>query len=350
MLFLGDIAIPFASDASRFGDLPNVSITVANLEGAIHAGPNPSLERCGLFNDVSIGHYLRALNVRAVSLANNHAMDFGQDPTVTSTFLAQHGIASCGCGNNLTEAARDAIVDTKAGRVRLLAFGWKVIGCTTAGNQKPGVNPLERNHILRSIEALRQRSPRDIIVVLPHWNWEFEVYPLPIHRQLARAAVDAGANAVIGSHPHVVQGIEFYRGAPIVYSLGNWMIPQGCFYGGRLVYPDVASLQLAFEWEPGELDAVCHWYIYSRATHVLSYSASETASSSSRIAALTPFRGMSHDQYKYWFRRHRVKKKGLPVYESADAVLGNWVRDRYAAIRQCGVNLTVRAGLKRMGG
>src|SRR5262245_41290594 len=56
-----------------------------------------------------------------------------------------------------------------------------------------------------------------------HWGWEYEVKPAPRQRELARRMIDAGADAIVGAHPHVTQIAEYYRGKPIVYSLGNFV-------------------------------------------------------------------------------------------------------------------------------
>jgi len=61
--------------------------------------------------------------------------------------------------------------------------------------------------------------------VLCHWGYEYEQFPLPAHRRLAHALIDAGATVVIGHHPHVIQGIEYYKGKMIAYSLGNFFFP-----------------------------------------------------------------------------------------------------------------------------
>ena len=74
---------------------------------------------------------------------------------------------------------------------------------------------------MKCIENTRKNYPNAKIITLPHWNYELELYPQPMHRELARLMVDAGAEGVFGHHPHCVNGIEYYKDAPIVYSLGN---------------------------------------------------------------------------------------------------------------------------------
>ena len=85
------------------------------------------------------------------------------------------------------------------------------------------------------------------IIVLPYWNYELEKYPMPAHGILAQKLIDLGVYAVVGHHPHCVQGIELYAGKPIVYSLGNWFIPQKGYMDKKLQFPEYAKMELGFE-------------------------------------------------------------------------------------------------------
>ena len=77
-----------------------------------------------------------------------------------------------------------------------------------------------------SIQAARQVYKADLEIPVMHWGWENELTANARQRQLARRMVDAGADAVIGGHPHVTQDIEHYRGKPIIYSVGNFVMKE----------------------------------------------------------------------------------------------------------------------------
>jgi poly-gamma-glutamate synthesis protein (capsule biosynthesis protein) len=90
-----------------------------------------------------------------------------------------------------------------------------------AGAAVPGVAWGTPDVVRRDVTAAKARA--DLVIVALHAGWEYTGPPSSVQRQLAYAAIDAGAALVLGAHPHVLQGIEFYKGAPIVYSLGNFV-------------------------------------------------------------------------------------------------------------------------------
>lgn len=346
MIFVGDIAVPFEVDgqlltAPRFGEP-----VFANLEGALAQGSRGDLHAPRLFNHPTVTEYLRALNVLGVTLANNHILDVAAPPAGTIEALEQSGIAAVGVGDCLEDAARPLVVQVEGEQWVLVAFGWEPIGCVPAGTDRPGVNPLEPRHVLESVRRVRRKYPDGTLVLLPHWGYELELYPLPMHRQLAFAAVEAGADAVIGAHSHCVQGIEVYRGAPIVYGLGNWLLVQGYYFDGKLRFPDLARLQLAFEWRPEADVLACHWFDYDPDTHQLERLGLEQLDQSERIRTLTPFAGMHHREYTRWFRGNRRKRRGLPVYVDYTDAFCNQIRDRWVHFRQALIAGAVALGIK----
>lgn len=345
MIFLGDVAAPFdVSTRAPELHLPDAGLVVANLEGPLRRGS--TRERL-IFNDVSVPGYLRRLGVRVVSLANNHVLDGERSTLTTTAWLDEAGLAWCGAGDDPATAARPAVVQ-EDGRERVfLAFGWETIQCRAATETSAGVNPLRPAHVLESTRRARAAHPDATLVLLVHWNYELEAYPQPLHRELAFRAIDAGADAVIGSHSHCVAGVEVYRGRPVVYGLGNWLIPQGVFWGEGLTYPDRARDQLAFEWDPESGRMVAHRFEYEPGTHALLPRGSEPLEQSRWIESLTPFRGMSHGDYARWFARNRLRRKGLPVYRDVDAPATNWARDRWMQARDLAVRAAVVSGLKR---
>ncbi len=171
--------------------------------------------------------------VDVVSLANNHLMDFGPEGlTDTLETLAKARIAAFGAGDTLTAARRPIIVRVQG--LRLAFLGAFFLGdrnlepaAVLAGEATPGVaghySSLEDELAMITTDVRAARLEADHVFVFFHWGREGRGQPEPYQVALAHAAIDAGASAVIGSHPHVLQGLESYRGAPIAYSLGNFV-------------------------------------------------------------------------------------------------------------------------------
>jgi poly-gamma-glutamate synthesis protein (capsule biosynthesis protein) len=343
LVFLGDVACPHGvvPQVRGIDRLPGHS-TVLNLEGALCAPgeekpPAGAAKGVTLYNSTHALAPFEAWNVRAVSLANNHILDAAASPQTTIRRLADAGIAACGAGDNAEQAAAPALISLNDIQIVLVAFGWEVIECQDAKENTPGVNPLRPRHVLDSVARLRAAHRGVKLVALMHWDYELERFPLPAHRQLAHDLLAHGADAVIGHHPHCVQGIEWAAGKPIAYSLGNWFLPQGDWFGGPIAYPDYAARQLALAWSPTSGHTTCHWFDYRRDDHSIQYLASEPARESAELKALTPFAGMSHGEYVKFFRRHRVKSRGLPIYRDYRHAFRNRLFDRWNTLRMRGI-------------
>ena len=352
MIFLGDIAYPEIVHPLLVGGEEIFKQTaVANLEGAILKSMPGGLQlrknKINLYCTDGVIDFLHYLNVRVVSLANNHITDISPSPETTIKLLNEAGIGTCGAGENLQKAADPVSLNEDGQEYIFLAFGWKPIQCVAAAPSKPGVNPLCPKHLLESVGRVRMNHPEARIIVFVHWNYELEIYPQPAHRQLAFAAIARGADAVIGHHSHCVQGIEIYRERPVVYGLGNWFLPQTEYFGRKLVYPELVNEQLAFEWDgcPNRYIRL-HWFDYDSKTHVISYRMSECLEESERIRTLTPFAGMAHQEYISWFKNNRRKKKLLPVYANYDSELLNKFRNRFVLLRQIGVEFLSKMNWK----
>lgn len=333
MIFLGDIAHPFTS-APNWGSLDRLTDgqpVVVNLEGAI-VNTTVHLPDRKLFNHVSVIDALAGVGAKVVCLANNHITDVEQGVEITRQILAENSMMGVGAGTP-SEAASPVFLNYNGHEYAFVAFGWSTIQCVPARPSMAGVNPLTPDAVLKTIAKVRRERPRAVIVAMFHWNMELERYPQPAHRQLAFAAIDEGADAIIGHHPHCVGGFEIYRGCPIVYSLGDWWIPHGVFLDGQLSFPDYTLRQVAFEWEYGK-QSVLHWFDYSRDTHEISYDSSEVLGEGVGVPHHTPFSGLSAAEYKTWFRRNRVKRNALPIYYDYRSITANLLRDAYVRGRQ----------------
>jgi poly-gamma-glutamate capsule biosynthesis protein CapA/YwtB (metallophosphatase superfamily) len=107
-------------------------------------------------------------------------------------------------------------------RIALLGYDEFMPRSFEAGSTWPGVAWSEDEDVVTDIRTARAQGA-DVVIPFMHWGWEYEAAPSPRQRELARRMLDAGADAVVGSHPHVTQTPEYYRGRPVVYSLGNFV-------------------------------------------------------------------------------------------------------------------------------
>lgn len=166
-----------------------------------------------------------------VSLANNHILDYHHEGMLeTMAILAENNIAGVGAGGNIEEARRPVIIEVNGITMGFVAYTemWFVHArepiSWQATEEEPGVVPARLDYVWEDITALRSKV--DIIVASFHWGKEYEGEPTAEQKALARTAVDAGADLVLGHHPHVLQGIEFYKQGVIAYSLGNFVFDQ----------------------------------------------------------------------------------------------------------------------------
>ncbi len=160
----------------------------------------------------------------ALSLANNHSGDFG--PAAFGEMLSllqRHGIAYFGGGANLLQAHTPLLLERRGLRIALLGYNEFFPRNFEADYDKPGVAWSEDEQVRLDIASARTRYHADLVIPMMHWGWEHERHASERQRQLARVMIDAGADAVVGSHPHVTQNIEQYQGRPIIYSLGNFV-------------------------------------------------------------------------------------------------------------------------------
>ena len=217
----GDMSWPFSGTIQYFED---DYLTIANLECSFSDTPlsgTGTFQFCGAAENVQI---LLDGSVEFVTLANNHTMDFGQTGLENTqkvldnagvayappdgSYVYQNGDGITIGGNHLIHAARRNVDVTAimVNTIGLYAARW----CAGEAEIRAGVS------------ALAAREDIDIVICLMHWGIEGSYQVTGGQEQLGRAAIDAGADIVYGSHPHVLQRIDEYNGGWIVNSLGNW--------------------------------------------------------------------------------------------------------------------------------
>ncbi|MBB5346971.1 CapA family protein [Desulfoprunum benzoelyticum] len=197
-------------------------IVVANLECTLPGRDKvPTEPRVFTSEDQVRG--LAAAGINVVTLGNNHAFDGGDEGFQRLTaVLDSDDIAWCGAGSTAADAGRPLLLHINGIHIAVIGVVDASSGmCRFAGPASSGVTRLDREALCLQIEALRQHV--DHVVIVPHWGEERFQMPSPAQVGQAHAFIDAGASMILGHHPHVVQGMEWYRTFPIVYSLGNFL-------------------------------------------------------------------------------------------------------------------------------
>jgi poly-gamma-glutamate capsule biosynthesis protein CapA/YwtB (metallophosphatase superfamily) len=212
---------PFAPFATI---LDAADIRVGNLECVVATRGMPEPEKPFTFR--ANPRVLKVLkhHLDVLGLANNHSGDFG--PIAFSEMLdliERQNISYFGGGSNLVHAHTPLLIERNGLRIALLGYNEFFPRSFEADHNKPGVAWSEDEQVKFDIANARARFRADLVIPVMHWGWEHEPLASQRQRQLARLMIDAGADAVVGGHPHVTQDVEHYTGKPIIYSLGNFV-------------------------------------------------------------------------------------------------------------------------------
>ena len=239
LVFTGDILLagragdliaaegPEAPFAGVHEMLRRADLAVGNLECALATSGEAADKQFTFRGAPETARALAAAGCDLVTLANNHSVDFGPRALLeTMESLRRHDIRSVGAGANMAEARRSVCFSFEPGpvKVAILAFSNMLPTSFYATEERPGTNPARLGVITQDVAAARGEA--DIVIVLFHWGTELSPKPSSSQRLLAKAAVDAGADLVVGHHPHVLQGLERRGSALIAYSLGNFLFPS----------------------------------------------------------------------------------------------------------------------------
>jgi poly-gamma-glutamate synthesis protein (capsule biosynthesis protein) len=201
----------------------NSHVVIGNLEGPLAYGGVPEPDKQFLFRSPPdrVAPALKRAGFSVLNLANNHTLDYGADG-LAETLAALQGadIAYSGAGLNLDEARRAAIVTVNGMRVAFLGYSLTFPETFYAKPQKAGTAYGHAEQVRTDIAEARRHA--DAVIASFHWGQEGNTGLREYQLALAHAAIDAGAVAVLGHHPHVLQAVERYRDGVICYSLGNF--------------------------------------------------------------------------------------------------------------------------------
>jgi poly-gamma-glutamate capsule biosynthesis protein CapA/YwtB (metallophosphatase superfamily) len=212
--------------------LLEADVRMANLECALTQHNQPWSRTAKVFHfraDLKAGQVLKAAHIDAVSLANNHVLDFEERGLLdTLHHLSKAGIAFAGAGKDIEAAERPAIVDAGTLRFGLVAFTDNE-PAFAAGHDRPGTQYLAVStdetalgSVDRAISAAR-KAGADIVVFSNHWGPNMVERPSKLFRLFAHTVVDLGADIYFGHSAHIFQGVEIYHGKPILYDTGDFI-------------------------------------------------------------------------------------------------------------------------------
>jgi capsule synthesis protein PGA_cap len=160
-----------------------------------------------------------------VGIANNHIRDAGGDGILqTIANLKKYGIASSGAGKDLAAARKPAILEAGGAKVAFLAYD-TIRRDAGASATRAGSALMSPAALRADVKAARQAGAQ-VVIVFPHWGTEYDPTPFAGQQNLARAAIEAGADMIIGNHAHWAGAVELYKGRPIWYALGNFVFDQ----------------------------------------------------------------------------------------------------------------------------
>lgn len=269
-------------------------LTIANFEVALTDAREERYKGDGetyhFFGEPALAETLSASSIEAVTVANNHTYDYGRrgfDDTLDALDAA--GVDYFGLGNPDGEGSDyDFWLLREVNGIRVGLLGYQTWLDT----------PEIRAKVRSDISALRDRGAA---VVIPyfHWGIESEHQPYEVQRDLARVAIDAGADAVIGTHPHVLQSMETYRGKLIAYSLGNFS------FGGNTNPSDKRTvvLQTRLDVVDGAVDGVQFRVIPTRLSREEGFN----------DYVPTPYRGAARGQVLAWLNEISPNMNGTEI-------------------------------------
>ena len=242
LLFVGDIMLDRGVENiwqnyqnSRYpflnvvDEIRKADIAFANLEGSISEnGKNQKIKYSFRFDPSSV-EGLKFAGFDVLSLANNHSFDWGREALEdTVNILRGNDILPVGAGINYLEANSPAIKNVAGEKIAFFAYeniepNSKYDEATKDLAGKSSFN-LER--VKNEISAIKQLKIADMAIVSMHWGEEYQLRSNKFQQEIGRALVEAGADIIIGHHPHVIQEIERYKNGWIAYSLGNFIFDQ----------------------------------------------------------------------------------------------------------------------------
>jgi len=204
--------------------LQRAPIVLGNLEGPLAQKAQKQNRNFSYRVKPKVATSVLRAGINVVTLANNHLVDCGREGVLeTLEALAAAGVTPLGAAANQNAAHEPVIREAGGVRIGLLGYYWNRRCAATANLPGSAMGVFEE--LETDIRQLRTRVDR--VVVTFHWGRPYNPEPSPRARAKARFAIDCGAHAIVGHHPHIIQAFEVYRRRPIFYSIGNFAFGSG---------------------------------------------------------------------------------------------------------------------------
>lgn len=218
--------VDYPYDATR-DYLKSADITFGNLETPITPGPSVPVNSMTFHSDPKVAPGLARAGFDILSLANNHTPNYGQAGLLdTFKYLSEGGIKFVGAGKNAADAEAPVYIEAQGIKFAFLAYNDTdvVPDSYGASTSRAGTNFMDISKVQKAVPEARKHA--DVVIVSMHSGVEYTATPNSHQKNFAHASIDAGADMVIGHHPHVAQTLEKYNGKFIIYSLGNFVFDQ----------------------------------------------------------------------------------------------------------------------------
>lgn len=200
-------------------------LVLGNLEGPLSEQGEAVMKKYKFRGDPSYVAVLKKAGINIISLANNHIMDYGNLALIdTIVLLKNAGLYPLGAGKNQEEALKPFIINKNGLTLSFFASLGYPLQIEEVDPKASGPCQVGLDEFISALQDIRDQV--DFIIVSLHWGLEYEALPHPQQIETAHRLIDNGADLIIGHHPHVIQGIEKYRGKYIFYSLGNFLFDQ----------------------------------------------------------------------------------------------------------------------------
>lgn len=333
MIFLGDLACPpervedFNAAVDSLDVLSGETVVV-NLEAVIPF--NQIIRPETLYNHESVLDGLqKKCRKIIVSLANNHMYDYPDAIMSTKSYLEAKGIGVFG----LSGADGDILpyeFEDEGGAYAMFGHCWNLYTATVPNriNQVRIVDcPYDR--FLKVVGNYIRSNPQRKVYCFMHWNYDMEQLPFPMHVSLSHDLIDAGVEGIIGSHSHVTHDVEIYNGKIIAYCLGNFYLPSGIYFDGKLKYPEESKNTIGIRARDNQID-------------VLRFDTDKMVPISFQDAIkpteLSSFQISDINEYVKIFKKRRTKRLLVPVFENYSGIGYSskmlWAIQRVKVIKQ----------------
>lgn len=322
-LFLGGEFISYAKKnrldlLSPFQHVSNymseVDILFVNFEGPICSGQNKRKDVTAIIsNHPFIIEFLKKFKICVLNLANNHIMDYGSEGLEnTLILLNDNKLYYLGAGYNEIDANKELIIECNGKTVAFIAYTTDEMHVRSiiAQEDKPGcASYLNINKVVGRINDLKNKA--DVICVSLHWGHEYYQYPSTAQVTIAHTLADAGANYIIGHHPHVIQGIESYNNSLIIYSLGNFFFSPFRSPKGRLKYQKPLTKEFMITCSTFNESNNIEYDLYGGTVNkdycLIPFSGSDLQRFTQKLSSLS--RPISNNDYDIFWDRYQVTRK-----------------------------------------